>query len=493
MPSLPPPKNFMGENMLKQIKVISPAGEKLIEAETGTLLADALCAGGFTVPAACGRRGTCGKCSVRLINGSFGNEEAKNGMIRSCRAVICENAEIGVDFVSGGGLTDFSAEAKIKKDACGIAADIGTTTVAASLIKKDGTVVSRSRLNPQSAFGADVISRIEACGKGALGELTRLIRTCIAGLINELDPGKEAGELVVSGNATMLHLFCGVSPESMGVSPFTPQFTDALFLSGKELGLPIDKVTVLPSVSAFVGSDIVAGIYALGLHRAENRALLADLGTNGELVLSDRGRLFCTSTAAGPALEGACIECGAGGVPGAIDRVFSENGKLCFSTVGGAAPVGICGAGLTDAVALLLKENTLDESGYLENELRICENVYVSQQDIRQFQLAKSAVFSGIETLTEEVGIEAGQIDRLYIAGGLGYYINPESAFISGLLPRVADVKPAGNTSLQGALMCMGCPEAVEEMRKISRSCTLVDLGGNPEFGNRFMNNMFFT
>lgn len=476
--------------MLRKITVITPKIETVLNAPEGTVLADVLSSGGFTVPAACGRRGTCGKCAVKLISGSFGNDEPKNGMIRSCKAVVTGDAVIGVYFQKGEGLTDFTYDAGIKKNVCGIAVDIGTTTVAASLLKKDGTVISRSCLNPQSAYGADVISRIEACRDGALPELTRLIRECIKELIKELNADGEAEELVVSGNATMLHLFCGVSPESMGVSPFTPQFTDVQHPDGAEFG--IKKVTVLPSVSAFVGSDIVAGIYALGLHKTGKRVFLADLGTNGELVLSNKGKLFCTSTAAGPALEGACIECGVGGINGAIDKVFIENGEIGYTTIGGEKPVGICGAGITDAMALFVSENMVDEGGYLENELTLCDNVYISQKDVRQFQLAKSAIYSGIETLNEAVGIKTDEIDSFLISGGLGYYIDPESAFTSGLLPRVKNIRAAGNTSLQGALMCIGDDEAIEEMRRISKSCVLVDLGGNPKFSERFMNNMFF-
>lgn len=481
---------------MKTITVITPEKEIKLNASEGSVLADVLSAEGFAVPAACGRRGTCGKCAVQLVEGEFLNETPdRNGKIRSCKAVVCGDAVIKLDFENGNGLTEFSGNAQNKKGVCGVAVDIGTTTVAAELVRKDGFTVTASCLNPQSAYGADVISRIEACANGALPEQTRLIRECVSALIAELDPDGEAEEAVIAGNTTMLHLFCGVSPESMGVSPFTPQFTDALELIGSEVGLNVKKVTVLPSVSAFIGSDIVSGIYALGLHRTDKRVFLADLGTNGELVLSDKGRLYCTSTAAGPALEGACIECGTGGIKGAVDKVFAEDGEIGYTTIGGAKPVGICGAGIADAMAVLLEKNLIEESGYFEQgKLVICPDVYISQKDVRQYQLAKSAVFSGIETLTETVGISADEIDLFCTAGGLGYYINPDSAFKSGLLPQFGreKYKAAGNTSLQGALMCIGNPDAVGEMRKISEECTLIDLGGSPKFNEKFMNNMFF-
>lgn len=481
--------------MKYEITVKNKENTSVLCAEGGTLLADVLSENGFTVPAACGRRGTCGKCAVRVLSGTFANVSPdRGGYVKSCRAIIAGDACVEVDFEKGSGLTAFAAEEKKQKSVCGIAVDIGTTTVAVMLVKKDGQKRTASRLNPQSAFGADVISRISACADGHLGELTKLIRSCIASMISELDPDGEAEELVVSGNTTMLHLFCGVSPEKMGVSPFTPEFTDARFYAGSELGFRVKKVTVLPSVSAFIGSDITAGIYALGLHKTDKKAFLADLGTNGELVFSDGGKLTCTSTAAGPALEGACIECGAGGVSGAVNRVYKQNGILGYTTVGNALPVGICGAGLTDAVALMLEEGAIDETGYLDDDYYITDNVYLTPKDIRQFQLAKSAVRSGIEILLDAVGVKKDSVDEFFIAGGMGYYMSPESAFRSGILPRFPDntVSAAGNTSLQGAVACIGDPEAVEEMREITRNCSLVDLGGNPKFSALFTENMMF-
>ncbi len=481
--------------MTYDVTVKNKSNTAVFRAEAGSLLADALSENGFAVPAACGRRGTCNKCAVKVLSGTFENVVPdENGCVKSCKAVICSDAVIEADFGQGSGLTDFSGEEKSGNAVCGIAVDIGTTTLAAMFVKKDGTKKTASRLNPQSAFGADVISRISACKEGHLAEQTTLIRNCIPAMMTELDPDGEAEELVIAGNTTMLHLFCGVSPEKMGVFPFTPEFTDARFYTGEELGFKVKKVTVLPSVSAFIGSDITAGIYALGLHKTDKKAFLADLGTNGELVFSDGGKLTCTSTAAGPALEGACIECGAGGVSGAINRVYKKNGAISFTTVGNALPVGICGAGLTDAVALMLEEGAIDETGYLEDDFYIADNVYLTPKDIRQFQLAKSAVRSGIEILLDTVGVKKDSVDNFYIAGGMGYYMLPESAFRSGILPRFPDgiVTAAGNTSLQGAVACIGAPDAVEEMREITKNCVLVDLGGNPGFSALFAENMMF-
>lgn len=480
----------------KTITIFSPEATKTIKAPVGAVLADVLTENGYPVPAACGRRGTCGKCAVKLIDGEFLNAiPDSDGKILSCRAVVCTDATIEINFGIGSGLTKFDTESDTRTSVCGIAVDIGTTTVAAAFVDNDGTISTASRLNPQSAFGADVLSRISACSDGALGEMTKLIRGCVSELITELDPDKKANEMIVSGNTTMLHIFCSVSPEAMGAYPFEPIFTNAVFLNGSDLGFIVDKITVLPSASAFIGSDIISGIYALGLHKTDKRILLSDLGTNGELVLSDKGKLYCTSTAAGPALEGACIECGIGGVSGAIDSVFTEDDGIGYTTIGGASPIGICGAGLTDAVAVMLETNKLDRGGYLSSErVYITKNVYLSRNDIRHFQTAKSAVCSGIEALAQTADISLNDIDRICIAGGLGYHLNTQSAIATGLIPTMKKEKlqSVGNTSLKGATMCIGNPEAVTEMQKIAESCIVVDLGGNPDFSEKFLNNMYF-
>ncbi len=465
-----------------------------IPAKCGDLLIDLLTESGITVPASCGRCGTCSKCTVKLESGSFdGVSPDENNRIKSCKAFVCGNAGISCNFTAGTGLTENSFNKKSNRS--GIAVDIGTTTVAAAFIDKSGNIRYASRLNPQSAYGGDVISRIQACAEGKLNAQTKLIRDCIKKLISELNGGEYTDIMAVSGNTTMMHIFCGISPESMGHSPFTPQFTEAKIINGNDVGFNVEKILILPSVSAFIGADITAGIHSLGLENVSGIILFADLGTNGEIVLSAGGKLFCTSTAAGPALEGGATECGVGGINGAIDSVKYVNGSIEYTTVNKAPAIGICGSGIVDTVALLKETERIDETGYFEDvELTICKNVRFTQNDIRGFQLAKSAVYSGIETLCETVGIGTAQIDRLYIAGGLGYYINPVSAVKCGLLPNIDINKiiPAGNTSLQGALNCIASFDNIEEMQKIANHCTVIDLGGNPKFNERFMENMYF-
>lgn len=478
------------------ITVISDNKTIKINASRGSLLSDVLAHSGFAVTASCGGRGICKKCSVKLLSGSFDAESPdENSLVRSCRAVITGDAVIECGFSYGEAFADIPvSEAKLQ-GAGGVAVDIGTTTLAAAFVKPDGSTEYASALNPQSTYGADVVNRITACTNGQLETLRDCVRAAVNSLINKLTGGTTAPEAVIAGNTVMLHIFCGISPESMGVFPFTPQFTEAKYFEGKELGLNAERVTVLPSVSAYIGADVLAGAYALGLHKTEKRALLVDLGTNGETVLSDKGKLRCTSSAAGPALEGACIECGSGGVSGAVSAVFEENGRIAVKTVNNAPGTSICGAGLADAAALMLRKGIIDETGYLEDErFYITDNIYISQGDIRQLQLAKSAVCAAVQTLLYKSSFTENGIDEIYIAGGLGYYLNCTSAFEIGLLPRFDPerVKSAGNTSLKGALMCIGSPSAVSEMQALSDKCTVEELGGDAFFNEKFIQNMYF-
>ncbi|MGN1444965.1 MAG: ASKHA domain-containing protein, partial [Eubacteriales bacterium] len=362
---------------------------------SGTRLTAFLSHQGVTISAPCGGRGVCGKCRVQVLSGQFLSHTTgkvlipdADGYILACQA-ICppEGAEIAVPDVTGDGLTVSmvttaqavkpssaaggassqvpDSHAGVQSD--GVALDIGTTTLAAARVDRaTGRVLETvSCLNPQQSFGADVISRIGACKEGQLAAMQGCLLTAVRGLIRRLFPGVDAADtaadtlpdLSVAGNATMLHLFCGVSPEGMGTYPFTPAFTEARTLSGTELELPVRTVTVLPSVSAFVGGDITAGMLVCGLGQSPVPSLLLDIGTNGEMVLdtgkADGNRLIATSTAAGPALEGANISCGMGGVAGAVSRVTpgALPGTLIYQTVGDVPACGICGCGLIDLCA----------------------------------------------------------------------------------------------------------------------------------------------
>lgn len=396
------------------------------------------------------------------------------------------------------------------QSACGIALDIGTTTLAAALVAPDGRYLRTStRLNPQQAFGADVMTRITACREGHLQEMRRVLLAAVSDMVADLTQ-KEAvpSALFVAGNPTMLHIFCGLSPEGMGTHPFTPVFLDTKVLCGAELHLPFERVTVLPSASAFVGSDILCG---LEIARAEQEppSLLVDIGTNGEMILASGTRLTATSVAAGPALEGAGISCGTGGIPGAVCRVFRRQGRLVFRTVADAPPIGLCGSGLVDLVAYLLDAGILDEMGYLEQDFRLVglhetadgkhlsegdTGLRLTREDVRAFQLAKSAVCAGMLALLAEEGLSADEVRRVYVAGGLGYFLHPYSCVRCGLLPVafLDKMAPVGNAALAGAALCAADPATVPRLDDAAARCHTLALNQSENFSALFMQHLAF-
>ena len=485
--------------------------KKTIMAEQGDLLMNVLSKNGYSIAAPCGGNGTCGKCKVWVVSDTEKKEPFENGSyLYACKTYVDRDLTIFVNEQFGKGLDHFYGK-QLKGERCGfgIALDVGTTTLAACLVDlKTGEVIRKtSCLNPQGVLGADVLSRIRACQDGKLQVLQKLILNKTAKILEELAMGQEIKELVVSANTTMLHLFLGVNPESIGVAPFTPVFTETRYCTGKQLGLPVEKVRLLPSASGYIGSDITAGVLACDIFQKGNSTLFVDIGTNGEIVLCNQGNLYATSTAAGPALEGACIECGLGGVEGAIDRVHMCNGELIFTTIGSVEAKGICGSGLIDLVAILLAEKLIDENGTWNEEndsnlaaklkdekFYLTDSVYVSQKDIRQFQLAKAAIMAGIETLLYESGVVIDSVETLYIAGGLGFYLNIENAGCVGLLPNVLlpKVKLVGNTSLQGAILCLLKQVYQECIENISKNTNVIELSCSKYFRDAYIDHISF-
>ena len=485
----------------------------------GQKLSDWLVSQGHYITSPCGGRGVCGKCKVKLLSGYFCDTVTKDtvvpdddGYILSCQVSCTKDsvgASISIPALEGGGLTDFVANANVgQKSGYAIALDIGTTTIGACLVDMNsGEVLCKtSMLNPQAVYGADVLSRIKVCSEGKLSILHSLIIDATNQIISKLSQGKSISELYVSANTTMLHLFLGVDPTPIGSYPFTPVFTLEQVLDGETLNLDVGVVKLMPSASAYIGSDVVVGVLASGMV-GDATQVLVDMGTNGEIVLVHRGKTYATSTAVGPALEGACIECGMGGVAGAIDRVYLQNGNIYTHTIADAKPIGICGSGLIDLMALLLREGMIDETGAwqedsdspLANRLKgdklyLTEDIYLSQKDIRQFQLAKSALYSGIETLLEDKEVSYEDIDALYIAGGIGYYMNLESATRVGLIPtQLSSVaKVVGNTSLAGTVRCLLSDLDREMVKNIARQIEVIDLSFSKVFGEKYIQNMYF-
>jgi Uncharacterized metal-binding protein len=472
----------------------------VISAAEGSRLSVVLAQHGVLASADCGGRGVCGKCKIKLLSGNVREAKAdKNGYVLACRAVLFEDVTVELlSCSSQNSELTTKPVGELKKLGAGAAVDIGTTNVVTALFDlKTGRELGRiSEKNAQAGFGADVISRIGHADKN-LDSLTRLIRAEIGSQIERLEKSAnvEVSEAVVSGNTVMLHLFAGVSPTSIGVYPYRATFLESRSFCGGELGVPVKKITLMPSVSAYIGGDVIAGL--LTVEWTDDYSLFIDLGTNGEMVLFKNGKAIAASTAAGPAFEGACIECGSSAEMGAISAVYEKDGKVVCSTVGGGMPKSICGAGLIDAVALLLKRKTIDKTGaFLKGDkYYLSDDVYISQTDIRQFQLAKSAVCSGIQALLSHENISASNVKRLYLAGGVGFYLDKKNAKTVGLLPygleRVSDA--IGNASLAGARLVLLDDVYLKKATEMAEICTTAELADSTIFNNVFINNLNFN
>ncbi|HID96133.1 MAG TPA: DUF4445 domain-containing protein [Candidatus Latescibacteria bacterium] len=417
----------------------------------------------------------------------------------------------------------------------GIAFDIGTTTLVGYLVDLvTGTQTGVSAtMNPQSAYGDDVISRISFVTehKDGLERLHSKVIDAINGMIDdlcqqgEIDPNN-IYEVTVAGNTCMHHLFLGIDPRNIGPSPFVPVVSEPMCVQAKELGLQINprgRVYTLPNVAGYVGADIVGGILATRLWESNRIKLLIDIGTNGELVLGSRDGLIACSTAAGPAFEGARISCGMRAAPGAIDRVALD-GDVVYTTVGDIKPRGICGSGLLDIAAEMLRTGVLDPTGRMMDETSLKDlsgpireridrsedglrfllvkgeeteqghPVYITQKDIRELQLAKGAIFTGIQLLKKELALDDDDLSEVLLAGAFGNYLNKHSALKVGLLPPVgADrVRSVGNAAGEGARMALISTEERKKAEEIAKRVQYIELSGRKDFMENFAENMLF-
>lgn len=496
----------------------------------GTRLSVWLAENGYPVTADCGGKGTCGKCRIRVLSGTFYSDAAgrgyelpdADGMIRSCHAWCSDTgARLCLTETSGGGLTEVAVDPAPTRHSSadsadtkhfGAALDIGTTTLAMALVDLGSgeTVNTVSRRNPQRSFGADVMSRIGAVSddEGNLRVMQTVlldeIRSMTDALCSGVGDASMPDRLSVAGNTTMLHLFCGISPVGMGAYPFTPAFLDSKTFAGSDLGLPFDTVTITPGAHAFIGGDVTAGVLLLRLAEEREPVMLIDIGTNGEMVLftgtAHGGQFYAASAAAGPALEGAGISTGVGGIAGAVSSAQEVNGQIIVRTIGEKPPVGICGSGLIDLAAILLARGDLDGTGYLEEDpLPYAETedgtpLTLTQEDIRALQLAKSAMRAGMEALCDAAGIPLASLSRVFVAGGLGYYMNMDSAAAIGLLPEELRTKlvSVGNTSLGGASLLLYDPSLSERITAEAAAYRTVDLNQSAAFNELFITHMMF-
>ena len=456
--------------------------DEIILAQDGELLSEILIRNGKSTPHPCGGKGTCRKCKV-LVDG---REEL------SCQYRVRGDVSVSL-FLQGEILSETGVivHGECTENMC-LCLDIGTTTLALALVSKDekNIVKLKTSTNPQCVFGADVMSRINYCQKNGVEKLHSVLINKIDEMIEDFNFWKNL-DLYVSGNTTMLHTFFGVDCSSIGVAPYKANLLESLTKNGSEIGLKkVGKVISLPSIHSFVGADLVAGMNCIDMPSKDKYNLLVDLGTNAEIVLFSNRSAACTSAAAGPCFEGANISCGMSATDGAIYKFSRKNGQMEICTINKKSPTGICGTGLIDLISELIN-NEIDDTGYMEEDYKIYGNIALNQADIRQFQFAKSAVFSAILTLAKMENIDFEQIENAYISGGFSSKINVENAVKIGLLPRFFKGKciPLNNTSLLGTIK-FACEK--NDISKFMKNAKYIDLSTNKMFSDLFIKNMTF-
>jgi uncharacterized 2Fe-2S/4Fe-4S cluster protein (DUF4445 family) len=491
-----------------KITVTDSSDTKIIEVQEGSNLLTGLIKAGFNLYSPCGGNGTCGKCKVYIKS---------EGFITSCLYPVNHSIEVNLPGKLEANIlvSQYKYTRQLPFNPgiicnssfypIGIAIDIGTTSIVFYLVNliTGSLIETRAHLNPQIKYGADVISRINYCINNKDGlkklqsELIELINLQIEQFAEfvEVSPN-EIIKITVAGNTTMLHILLGKDPSSLAFVPFTPVFLDQKILKASELGLncfPAAEIVILPSISAYIGSDIVAGLTSLAPSEKIKKYLFIDIGTNGEMALVNNNEIYACATAAGPAFEGANISCGMAAIDGAISAYSSSE----YKTIGNASPTGICGSGLIDITAHLLKSGLLTPDGLLREEFIIItedNKISLTQKDIRELQLAKSAILSGIRILIKNANINITDLEAIFLAGGFGNYINIENAIKIGLIPAELKDKiiPVGNTSGTGAMLALKSENYYEILDQTIRKTKNIELANDEDFALEFAMNMDF-
>ncbi len=397
----------------------------------------------------------------------------------------------------------------------GLAVDIGTTKIAAYLVEMSTgkTLASTGVMNPQIAYGEDVISRIVAAGKSPEGSsklqmlLVEVVNQLAAHLCAEIGAAQDQiVEAVVVGNTAIHHLFLGLPVKQLGLAPYVPSTSSAVDLKAYEIGLqlaPGAYLHLLPNVAGYVGADHAAMLLATRTAEAETTTLAIDIGTNTEICLNHKGKLTSVSCASGPAFEGAHIKFGMRAAPGAIEHVRLENGRLEIQTIGSQPPIGICGSGLLDAVAQLRLNGLLDRGGRMCEDPRIQkgppaefvlaerpgqEPITITQKDVRELQLAKAAIRAGIQALVKAAGLIETDIEQVVIAGAFGTFIDVSSAVAIGMLPPLPleRFSQVGNAAGTGARLALVSLTQRAKAAEIVRRDGYIELAGVPNFQRMF-------
>ncbi len=487
---------------------LHPLG-KIIQVARGSSLIDVLYEFGVEFP--CGGKGNCGKCKVRVLQGEIRTDPEHLRKLQELslgtawRLACMSQAEsdlvlevVQYETIIQADETPFSFK---PVRGYGVAIDVGTTTLVAQLMDLSTARILgvETALNPQSRWGSDLISRLESALAGQGPELTRSIRRATGSMLGKLLRGRKItiDRVVLVGNTVMQHLFAGTDIRPLSFYPFESPELSVRYFKAPELQweIPCGSIAFYPSIGSFVGSDILAGIHATGMRQRREFSALVDLGTNGEIVVGNRDRLLCASTAAGPAFEGARISQGMLATTGAISSVRdSADGLLC-SVIGNVPAAGICGSGLIDAVAVLLKKGELGGFGEIlsgQSHILLTGQVSLTSRDIQEFQLAKAAIAAGMQILLRTLGISEKELSQVFVSGAFGTYINLENMVRTGMMGVPVDrYRKLGNSALIGAKMFLfSGMEAAEEILGGTRH---VNLESEPDFQDLFVDRLAFN
>lgn len=502
-----------------------------VTVKTGTLLSKALQDAGYALAMPCGGKHTCGKCRVKALGALSPPGEAETrlldcgdeGIRLACFARIEGDAEVTLDdafedtrILTEGGMPDAVYD-PFPSGAYGIAVDIGTTTVVVYLydLSRRHPLDARGEMNRQGAFGGDVIARIDYSNHHSPATLPKVIVDQLTDLIMEsLDQAEitpsQVARMVITGNTTMLHFLTGKNPRGIAAAPFTAESYFGYEMRAAALFpfFPAETALYLPACAgSYVGADITCAMIATSLTARKN-ALLVDIGTNGEMALMSGGGLLCCAAAAGPAFEGAQIEMGMTAMPGAIYKAACPDGRVSWKTIGNEAPKGLCGTGIISAASVMKDLGILDETGAILEEgspyvvkqngqpafLIGDSGVILTQKDIRNIQLAKSAIAAGIDTLLHEAGLAAEDVSALYICGGFGSFIDRQEAANIGLIPPelAGRAHTAGNAAGSGAAAILMSSALRRDSERIAREAREISLSENAWFMERYIDRMMF-
>lgn len=518
--------------------------KKTMTVPEGTTILAAEQMAGLEPDAPCGGNGKCGKCRVEIVEGK------KTGVVLACQTLVDSDmkvdtmiqAKVQKILVNGKtrqvpvdpGITRTGADAD--RPSFLMAFDIGTTTVVGYLLDaRDGHEAGVvSMMNPQHQFGADVISRANYVLENGGDQMRKVIVDALNQMIGKAcrDAGIQREDVIqvsIVGNTCMHHLFLGISPDSLVHAPYVPAVKDGMILPPEKTGLklnPEGRVVILPNIAGFVGADTVGCMLCVAFDQLEDMTLMIDIGTNGELVMGNKDKMVTTSTAAGPAFEGAKIECGMRGSKGAVSHLSVKDGHMVMEVVDGAKPIGICGSGLIDILAFMIRYGFVDNYGGLcdaddlEDPVAKAESwrlqdvngkpafvlfpagetgndapVYLSQKDIREVQLAKGAIAAGIQIMTEKLGIKPGDIRQVFLAGAFGNYMDAANACEIGLIPyELKDrIIPIGNAAGEGSKLACLNQEEYRYACKMAKEAEFIELATESEFQDVFVDQLEFA